>query len=1168
MSDSEPQSGDDQQSRTDSIDGNPTAAHKLGAHIVTESLNRSRGWHQPYCSGNFPHDQYHIANLAPEQGLFEEEEFEAKTRSSSISLECTPDSNSNTLDLKLSFDVYYPAAPSYEEYSSLFETSLQAARLEAAERMEGSVEPADVPNENLNADSLYGLDERFFRRVSVTVDEEVDLTKTTREESRITDALQTEITTAVSDSLSKYTGTSVTLAEQPILESTSTTPISESEYAERIDQRPDLSETNLEWDLRFEITTSGDEFAFALANYSPNGESSDEYSGKLERFIFNPKITAVGQFEPYTFDLVPEDYRYDQRVWSKGSNCGTTSEETVDGGRQIETTAVPRHPVYEFVFNSAYETEFDELAGERTVETLKNIKQGMDEYLDSWQGSRREEIRHELELSDAEIEQYDTSAEQFADEIERFQHGVEILRQDSRALRAFRLMNKVNARQYDFPGWRLFQVVYIVSNLSSIVRRERPEFELPQDDAAGVLWFPTGGGKTEAYLGLILFNLFYDRMRGKEQGVTAWIRFPLRLLSRQQQGRFLESLLYAEELRRADDGLGLANKGKPFSLGFYVGSHDTPNAIGTSRDRYREAFSESQERLEDECQIVEICPLCQNDVTVEFDENKNSVFHHCTGDNCIGKLPLYVVDRDIYRYVPSVLLGSLDKIVVSGMQPRFANLLGNLTTECPVHGYGYSGKCSERAHCDIDTEDLLEVDTDEIYDPVPTLHLIDEVHLLNEELGTFSSHYETLYQTLCDEIHGKEPKILTSTATIAEYERQIRNLFQKDAVRFPVDGPKRRETFYGHLTDTIQREYVGFMPDNRSHLYSVLDLIQDYHELIRDTRELSSDELASVVGLDSLDESKKSEILDFYEMSVPYFTSKIDKDRYRENITKHTNPQMLNNGYEDGLVERQLTADTDDPALLETLEDPEGISFENRVDTVPSTSFIGHGIDVDRFNMMMFYGFPRQTFQYIQASSRVGRQSGVTGFVLNVFNPLGERDVHRYRFFEKMHEYLDRAVEPVPIDRWAKFGVERTFVGIANALLIQYYRPMMWRSETTNEDGEQVRVNVQKASHLYELMTSESYTEFSREELQTLLRSAYGIDVETTETRYFASKLESNLRDLWRFWEKNLASMNYPEFPRSEKPMVSLRDIGDSGSITPQFNNQPFVEALFGKGDD
>ncbi len=265
--------------------------------------------------------------------------------------------------------------------------------------------------------------------------------------------------------------------------------------------------------------------------------------------------------------------------------------------------------------------------------------------------------------------------------------------------------------------------------------------------------FPTGGGKTEAYLGLVLFNLFFDRMRGKSRGVTAWIRFPLRLLSRQQKQRFMEAMLEADELRRApkDEG-GLGGRGREFSLGYFVGSQDSPNDIGKN-NRLHEDFRASHETLEDKGKHLEACPLCGSDVRVEYEENENTVYHTCTGsdlddgEECIDRIPIYVTDHDIYRYQPSVLLGSLDKIAVMGMQPLFANLLGNFTTRCPDHGIGYSGRCPEKHICDYDddSEEFIDMepgtrDPDrredtEFFDPVPTLHLVDEVHLLNEELG-------------------------------------------------------------------------------------------------------------------------------------------------------------------------------------------------------------------------------------------------------------------------------------------------------------------------------------------------------------------------------------------------------------------------------------------------
>jgi hypothetical protein len=517
--------------------------------------------------------------------------------------------------------------------------------------------------------------------------------------------------------------------------------------------------------------------------------------------------------------------------------------------------------------------------------------------------------------------------------------------------------------------------------------------------------------------------------------------------------------------------------------------------------------------------------------------------------------------------VPSILLGSLDKIAVMGMQPRFANLLGNYTTKCPVHGYGYSGKCSEHQVCEHGSE-IKKVDPDSVCDPIPTLHLIDEVHLLNEELGTFASHYETLYQTLCERIGGEKPKILASTATISEYERQIENLFQTGATRFPAAGPVQGETFYGHLTETVEREYMGFVPRNRSHLYAVLDTIIDYHQVIRDAYDMQPEELGDASGVESLSADDQKMILDLYETSIVYFNAKDRKDRYRENIIKYANNEMVNDGYEAPIRERQLTADTESPELLDELEDPGDTLFEDRIDTVPSTSFIGHGIDVDRFNMMLFFGYPRQTFQYIQASSRVGRQSGVVGFVLDVFDPLNERDAHRYRYFEKIHEYLDRTVEPVPIDRWAKFGIERTFTGILQACLIQYCRPLMYRSYEITIDDETERVNVQKASHLHEIMTNEStYPELTEAKLKEMVESAFALDNGYYTNPYFRSEVNRKTTKVWNYWTKKLPEMSYPEFPDGEEPMISLRDIGEQGTITPDYDNQPFMRHLMREGD-
>lgn len=1126
---------------------------------MSETIDRARGQKTPYCVGDSPSDKYYVSNLSPEHGNTDREDFDSKTQPSHIAIECQP--ITETVSLAISFDFYVPSFPTYSEYQEIQNRRIRAAKIEGNDQTDESTSIEDIQVDEIDSQILYTFDEKFFRRGSVEFDHEIGLSNL----PEITDEITTNLTQQLRHKIDQLAQECAVTADRLDPDQFSSQDLADMSKDEFDGLRQSVSQLNserLDWNVRVDAEMNDEELSVTLSNHPPcqSSEQLDDEPG--ESYLFNPQITVSGSLEPYEFDLIPEDYRYNQQMWAKGRNCATTVDQYTDP-QTVQTTAVPSAPVYEFAFNTDFDTSFEHLSEGDTVGVLEEIANGMSDYHEEWTSSRRTTIIDDLDLTEAEVEEFDTAAADFRVEIDRFEQGIKILEEEPQALQAFKLMNRVNQRQHDFPGWRLFQLVFIMSNLSAIVGRERPDLETMFDSKTDVLWFPTGGGKTEAYLGLIIFNLFYDRLRGKSQGVTAWIRFPLRLLSRQQKTRFLESLLHAEQLRQSDAEQGLSKMGDPFSLGFFAGSHDTPNAIGTNRDTFREMFQESQEQLESRCQVIDECPLCDSDVAVEYDVEANSVFHNCTGNGCLGRLPLYVIDRDIYRYVPSILLGSLDKIAIAGKQPRFANLLGNYTTRCPDHGYGYSGSCSERQVCERDAAELETIDPDSVYDPVPTLHLVDEVHLLNEELGTFASHYESLYQTLCDEIHGKTPKILTSTATISEYDRQIEHLFQTEATRFPADGPLSGETFYGELTETVEREYLGFKPANRSHTYAVVDTIIDYHQEIRDAYQESASELAASAGIENLTEERKEEILDLYETSVMYFNNKRRKDRYRENIAKYASQEMTKGGYEHPISERQLTADTENPELLAQLENPGETPFAERIDTVPSTSFIGHGIDVDRFNMMMFNGYPRRTFQYIQASSRVGRQSGVVGFVLDIFDPLKERDDHRFRYFEKLHEYLDRTVEPIPIDRWAKFGIDRTFTGIFHSLLIQYYRPLMYRRhqlEVGDDDPEPA--NVQKANHLYELMTNDDYESVSKERFQELAGRAYGLDNQHYTNPFFYDEVKQKTSKVWQFWIEDLPSSTFPEYPEGEEPMISLRDIGEQGKITAQYNNQDLVDAL------
>lgn len=1076
---------------------------------MDETIERARGRDRPFCAFDRPQDEYFVSSLASKAEA-EEGEFTESTPNN-IGLKFKTTGSDGMVRIDIEFEVYVPSFPTREEYETITTTD------EALDTREFTLETA------------------FFRRVTVEYSGSLNLTDLELEAERITEELHDELDACLEDHLDSHI-----LRRERGLSEVEDVELPDEDEFETIRERYAACDNPIpSWELEFDTRRRGDEIRLSLANLS-----AEDPSRETDPYVFNPQISVEGEFEPYEFNLIPEDFRYNRDIWGKGQNCAVdTDADNLDAAPdRIWTTAIPSVQTHRFKQNAEFDaaTSLDRLSDPGEIfEALEAIEEGMVSYLGRWRGPLARE--KEQELTEEEFEMFRESWEAFEDEIEYFRHGIQVLDEVGDALEAFALMNESFSRQDgDMENWFLFQIVFIVSNLGSIVSREHPGMASEKDESAEVLWFPTGGGKTEAYLGLIVFSLFFDRLRGKERGVTAWIRFPLRLLGKQQKDRFIGIMNIADNVRREE----LDGAGEPFSLGFFVGSHDTPNSIHhDGRNNYWRNFQEDEDLLRRRCQVVNQCPECGAAVDVRFDPDVNTVYHECTDEDCpLGTLDLYVTDHDVYRNVPSVLLGTLDKISITGANPRFANLLGNFTHRCPVHGLGYAGKCPEGSTLDCDEE--LERVTDELYDPIPSLHLIDEVHLLNEELGVFAGQYETLYQELCrQQGDGDEPKVITSTATIAEYEKQLGNLFVKDANRFPEEGPNLKESFYGRIDETDpERRYLGITPVNKTHIYAVLDLVKKYHQVIRDYRSKEAEEFG-------LTKDQYHEVLDMYELSVVYFLRKTEKDTFLRSIENQINREMERDGYEPPLRTEQLTADIETTAVLDELSNPSE-PFEDRVDTVGATSFIGHGIDVDRFNTMFFFGFPSETFQYIQSSARVGRKH--LGNVVDVFRPYDARDRHRFKYFAKSHEYLRRSIESVSIDRWSKYSLEKTFPGIFKALLIQHYRPLM---------DKRYGINVQSSRDLQNVLDQpEDYPEFNRESYRDLLLRSYGLHREDNE--YFERRISQKTESYWEYWMKQLGRQHYTTF--MEEGMRSLRDIGEQVDISIESTERGTYRSLTG----
>ena len=435
--------------------------------------------------------------------------------------------------------------------------------------------------------------------------------------------------------------------------------------------------------------------------------------------------------------------------------------------------------------NDSLAVKFEDLIS-NPVDKLRNIHRKMLDELKLWE----DDYESRSDLTENGKRQFGHEISSFKLEIKRFKTGIELIENYYMVRTAFQFMNrafKQSAKGYD--SWRLFQIVFVVSLILDIVANE-PDLILDDElkekaktNDTDILYFPTGGGKTEAFLGILVFNLFFDRLRGKECGVTAFLKYPLRLLSVQQVQR-VSNILAIAECIRIDEDLG----GEAFSLGYFVGEGNTPNKI--NRDLKKTLNEMSSDEIDEKYRLLDVCPFCgAKTVHVIFDEEENSLRHICSNENCPSKgiLPLFMVDDDIYRFIPSVIISTVDKMTAIGLNMRFHNLLCGATYKCPKHGYTARSKCLAEG-CSCTPADFSRV---HMKDPAPTLLIQDELHLIKESLGAYDSHYETLIEYFIHHLSGcnRGIKVIGATATISAYAEQARHLYWKNAIRFPSASP-------------------------------------------------------------------------------------------------------------------------------------------------------------------------------------------------------------------------------------------------------------------------------------------------------------------------------------------------------------------------------------------
>ncbi len=795
-----------------------------------------------------------------------------------------------------------------------------------------------------------------------------------------------------------------------------------------------------------------------------------------DRHLFDARLRvfeADAGFVATRFRETPEGFRYDhlRDIECIGINCvGRRISELADAPLGTDTFPLHRQDRIEQNNDPDVLMRFAELAGPDPVKALRRIAGAMEDFAtDFAQVAANWPHAHSKDAVDKALCDYR------ANDLAAFKRGIACLREDPQLLFAFRAANQVflnvdSFKAQPFENWHLFQVVFQVIQLAALHAREtdpeaRPDLHA-QLDICDVLHFSTGGGKTEAYLGLIAMAMFYDRLRGKQRGVTAMLRFPLRMLSVQQLQRILDVLWFAERYRRdqVERGVvvdGATFDGDEFMLGYWVGRNNTPNSLVDTRPeneadniRWWQKFIASDASGGDDKRIVTICPNpeCKGgDVHLVANVDRVRLLHRCS--TCGEDLPLVISDDEVYRYLPAVLVCTVDKLAHLGRADQFVGVFAGPAYHCAKHGYfnnhtvvwakggvkDRDDRCLAGYLCNEDAGTYTVVGPTR--DPGPALHIQDELHLLEEELGSLDAHYETLFEVLATDLGGLPPKMLAATATIEAYAEQVRQLYAREGRVFPSPGWELGSSFYIRTTNAARRLYYGALP-NRSDPAEFGERVQSYlHQEVISMHEDLPGALAALhaQGLDAGRDSKwlEDELL-HYELSLGYVNRKQDAERIAIELQRkefHPTGERVDVEW--------LVADHTSLArisqVLNTIETQyrDEPARAKRLRALVATSIVSHGVDLNALNLMVMNGMTPSVAGYVQASSRSGRTH--VGLVVVGFDRRKARERSFYSYFPKYHQFLDRLISPVPVNRFAKYSVKWTLPGILSALLIQAY---------------------------------------------------------------------------------------------------------------------------------
>ena len=833
--------------------------------------------------------------------------------------------------------------------------------------------------------------------------------------------------------------------------------------------------------------------------------------------------------DPEEQRLLDMQYR-DHVEFAVGHGIATRADPAPDNPARAVRIATEFLPTYEVPNTvAATTTDTPQLAG--VVLDMKRLADATSDELRSWLSPLADGYRDWLtaqraRISDptarlegmGEIAEYAVSeASRVADKIAE---GIEVVCSDSDAAAAFRFANRAmwlqrihteavtahrnrpdgpSADQLLEPGhpetvdvetkrsWRPFQLAFLLLNL--------PELTDPAHvDRSGskalvdLLFFPTGGGKTEAYLGLTAFTFAIRRLAGVVttadgvdldggNGVAVLMRYTLRLLTAQQFERAAAMVCAAEIIRRDDPATwGSA----PFRLGMWVGGSVTPNRSADAKDAITSARRAGHDRSAGATPLqLSRCPWCGTDLALAGDGKGNFHVEHfeenparrtlvyCPDWSCqfnarhaAGEgIPVVTVDEEVYRLLPTFLIGTVDKFAQVPWNGATKLLFGLAAQRCSRHGYRTRDLAERLGFCDPDVKTHPKMDGADTakIEPCgrlrpPDLIIQDEFHLITGPLGSMAGLYETIVDELAAWKHDEawvRPKVVASTATIRRATQQVRGVFARRVRLFPPQVLDIGDSFFARqVTPSVEtpgRRYLGVCVPGRR--------LKEVENRVFRTVMAAAQNLYSGEGLGLA--------ADPWMTTVGYFSAirelagmrRLADDELRTRLVRindKRHPGLSSRpGKVDGrrrhLVIEELTSRTSSsgirPALdrLEITHDPaRGLEGQWPVDLLLATNMISVGVDVSRLGSMVIVGQPKATAEYIQASSRVGRSSHGPGLVVTIANWARPRDLSHFQTFEHYHATFYRHVEALSVTPFADRAIDRALsavlIGLARNL--------------------------------------------------------------------------------------------------------------------------------------